>query len=73
MILSEVGCTLENLVDITVFLKEISDYNDFNKVWLLLYGNWKFAMFRFTIDISIRKQAPQEPRLQLKHFLESHC
>jgi enamine deaminase RidA (YjgF/YER057c/UK114 family) len=31
-VLEEVGATLENLVEVTVFLKNMEDYPEFNKV-----------------------------------------
>lgn len=33
LVLAEVGATLEDLVEVTVFLKDMSDYVEFNKVY----------------------------------------
>ena len=72
---ASVGAGLESLVDVTVFLTNMSDYAEFNKVRLILsfLYTWCATICRCTISILILKLALPALLLLFKVCRERIC
>lgn len=69
-----VGAGLESLVDVTVFLTNMSDYAEFNKVRLIMsFLCTAWTICRCTTSISIRRPALLAPLLVFKACRERTC
>jgi 2-iminobutanoate/2-iminopropanoate deaminase len=60
-VLSAAGCSLENVVKTTVFMKDLNDFNGMNAVYAEVFGNHRPA--RSTVQVA---RLPADSRVEIE-------